>query len=58
MKNTYPRPKKKSPIKRFKENFDLNDFMCQIAFMTIMAIMMLLFLWICWTVKGPTWGYL
>lgn len=54
----YPRPKKKSMFKRFKENFELQTFLETVIFIVIMAILLFLFIWVCYAIKGPTWGYL
>ena len=54
----YPRPKKKSAYRRFKENFEFRELAYQIAFALFLMVCMFLFLWFCFTIKGPTWGYL
>ena len=58
MKEVYPRPRKKSFLKRFKENFELNEIAYVIVFMIALALAMFLFIVFCFTIKGPTWGYL
>lgn len=54
----YPRPKKKSAFKRFRENFELNSFLEVVVFIIALALLMFLFVWIMYNITGPTYGFL
>lgn len=54
----YPRPRKKSALKRFRENFEMRTFLETVLFVLAFIVAMLIFVLICYTVKGPTYGFL
>lgn len=54
----YPRPKKKSAFKRFKENFELKSFLEVAIFIIAWIFLMFLFVWIMYSITGPTYGFL